>query len=163
LEAVKAELTESDYWKLRLLIHTHDTFKAEAEPGVSIMHPRSHVSLARAFLASFCDDADLLNMVQHHDEGYARWQQLRRKGRSNGAHEPGLRIADGDTVITTTIDAAGRDARNERVSEGGNPQTGPFYVEGAEPGDTLVFRIDRLEPNRDHGITGTVLAPNVVD
>ena len=83
--------------------------------------------------------------------------------RAIGAHEPVLRITDGDTVITTTIDAAGRDARNERVSEGGSPQTGPFYVEGAEPGDTLVFQIDRLEPNRDHGITGTVLAPNVVD
>jgi hypothetical protein len=81
LEACKPELTERDYWKLRLLIHTHDTFKAEAAPGVSITHPRSHASLARAFLASFCDDADLLKMVQYHDEGYALWQQLRRKGR----------------------------------------------------------------------------------
>ncbi len=30
-----------------------------------------------------------------------------------------------------------------------NPQTGPFYVEGAEPGDTLVIRIEKLEPARD--------------
>ena len=66
LEAFKAELSEDEYWKIRVLIHTHDTFKAEAEPGVSITHPRSHASLARAFLASLCDDADLLNMVQYH-------------------------------------------------------------------------------------------------
>jgi acetamidase/formamidase len=29
-----------------------------------------------------------------------------------------------------------------------NPQTGPFYVEGAEPGDTLVLHIVDLEPAR---------------
>ena len=80
-----------------------------------------------------------------------------------GAHPPVLRIADGDTVITTTVDAGGGDASGARVTPGGNPQTGPFYVEGAEPGDTLVLRLDRLEPNRDTGYSGTVLAPNVVD
>lgn len=80
-----------------------------------------------------------------------------------GAHEPVLRIADGDTVITTTVDAGGHDASGEQVTPGGNPQTGPFYVEGAEPGDTLVVHFDRLYPNRDWGYTGTVVAANVVD
>jgi amidase len=32
-----------------------------------------------------------------------------------------------------------------------NPQTGPFYVEGAEPGDTLVVHIDSIDLNRDFG------------
>lgn len=80
-----------------------------------------------------------------------------------GWHEPVLRIADGDTVITTAPDALGNDHRNERVAERGNPQTGPFYVEGAEPGDTLVMTLDRLTPNRELGITGTIVAANVVD
>jgi amidase len=80
-----------------------------------------------------------------------------------GSHDPVLHIAPGDTVVTTTVDAMGRDARNEQVTPGGNPQTGPFFVEGAEPGDTLVLRFDRLTPNRDVGISGSVLAPNVVD
>ena len=79
------------------------------------------------------------------------------------AHEPVLRIADGDTVITTTVDAMGRDASGEQITPGGNPQTGPFFIEGAEPGDTLVLRLDRLTPNRDTGVSATVLAPNVVD
>ena len=83
--------------------------------------------------------------------------------RAIGAHEPVLRIAPGDTVITTTVDAMGQDARGERVTEPGNPQTGPFYVEGAEPGDTLVVHLDRITPNRETGITAAVLAPNVVD
>jgi acetamidase/formamidase len=80
-----------------------------------------------------------------------------------GWHEPALRIADGDTVITTTVDAMGKDAGDTRVTPGGNPQTGPFYVEGAEPGDTLVLHLDRIAPNRAIGYTGTVIAPNVVD
>jgi len=80
-----------------------------------------------------------------------------------GAHPPVLRVAPGDTVKTTTVDAAGGDARGEQVAARGNPQTGPFYIEGAEPGDTLVVRIERIEPNRDTGFTGGMLAPNVVD
>src|SRR5512141_1526059 len=34
-----------------------------------------------------------------------------------------------------------------------NPQTGPFWVDGAEPGDTLVIRIEKLDPARDIGIS----------
>ena len=79
------------------------------------------------------------------------------------AHEPVLRVADGDTIVTTTVDAGGADASGEPVTRGGNPQTGPFYVEGATPGDTLAVRLDRLWPNRERGFTGTVVAPNVVD
>jgi len=49
------------------------------------------------------------------------------------------------------------------VAERPNPQTGPFYVEGAEPGDTLALRLDRLTPNRDSGYSGTRVAAHVVD
>ena len=80
-----------------------------------------------------------------------------------GSHEPVLRIADGDTVVTTTVDAFGKDASDTSVTPRGNPQTGPFYVENAEPGDTLVVLLDRISPNRMIGYTGSVVAPNVVD
>ena len=53
-----------------------------------------------------------------------------------GPHEPVLRVADGDTIVTTTVDAGGCDHSRERVTPSGNPQTGPFFVEGAEAGDT---------------------------
>jgi acetamidase/formamidase len=36
-----------------------------------------------------------------------------------------------------------------------NPQTGPFFVEGAEPGDTLVIRIEKLEPARDYAVSSS--------
>jgi len=80
-----------------------------------------------------------------------------------GSHEPVLRIADGDTVITTTVDAGGQDARMQRVTPGGNPQTGPFFVEAASVGDTLVVHLDRITPNREIGYSGQVVAANVVD
>jgi hypothetical protein len=54
LEALRHKLSETDYWRLRVLIHTHDTFKGEAQPGVPITVRNSHSSLARAFLAHFC-------------------------------------------------------------------------------------------------------------
>ncbi len=80
-----------------------------------------------------------------------------------GTHEPVLSIASGDTVITTTADARGVDATGKRVAEGPNPQTGPFFVEGARPGDMLSVHFDRLRPSRRHGWSATVIAPNVLD
>ena len=80
-----------------------------------------------------------------------------------GSHEPVLRIRDGDTVVTTTVDSMGKDASDKKVTPAGNPQTGPFYVEGAESGDTLVVHLDRILPSRVIGYTSTVVAPNVVE
>jgi amidase len=75
------------------------------------------------------------------------------------AHPPALRIKPGDRVITMTIDAGGFDANDRRVASGPNPQTGPFYVEGAEPGDMLVVTLNRIEPNRGTARSATLLAP----
>ena len=80
-----------------------------------------------------------------------------------GWHDPVLAIAPGDTVSTTTVDARGQDQHGERVAERGNPMTGPFYIEGAELGDTLVVHFDKLYPNRDWGWTARAIAPNVLD
>jgi acetamidase/formamidase len=63
------------------------------------------------------------------------------------------RVKSGDTVLTRTIDAAGIDETGKQIGERSNPLTGPFYVEGAEPGDAISIRIDRLRPNRDWGYT----------
>jgi acetamidase/formamidase len=37
-----------------------------------------------------------------------------------------------------------------------NPQTGPFYVEGAQPGDTLALHLVSVEPARDWGASATI-------
>ncbi len=69
-------ISEEHYWKLKFLIHVHDTFKAAATPDSPILSPDSHASLARKFASEFVDDVDLLNMIQFHDENYALWKQF---------------------------------------------------------------------------------------
>src|SRR5689334_18722006 len=53
-------------------------------------------------------------------------------------NKPVLTISPGDIVHTTTVDAGGTDENGVTRVLGGNPETGPFYIEGAVPGDTLV-------------------------
>ena len=79
------------------------------------------------------------------------------------AHPPAARIKPGDTVITNTRDASNNVFTVSDKTLGSkidltkvNPQTGPFYVEGAEPGDTLVVHIDSIELNRDWGWGGSI-------
>lgn len=64
-------------------------------------------------------------------------------------NEPVLHINPGDSVHTTTVDAGGNDEQGRKRVAGGNPETGPFYVNGAMPGDTLAVHILRLRLNRD--------------
>lgn len=80
-----------------------------------------------------------------------------------GSHAPALTIASGDTVIAGTADAHGFDHRGEKIGERPNPMTGPFFIAGAEPGDTLVVRIHDIAMTRATGWTFDVLSPNVVD
>src|SRR5258707_15704453 len=60
-----------------------------------------------------------------------------------------LTIAPGDSVHTTTVDAGGTDEKGVTRVLGGNPETGPFYVETATPGDTLAVDFTRVRLNRD--------------
>ena len=79
------------------------------------------------------------------------------------AHAPVLRVRTGDRVITQTIDARGYNLRNESVGQRSNPQTGPFFIEGAEPGDTLLVHLEKIEPNRRTAWSSSLLAPYTVD
>jgi len=79
------------------------------------------------------------------------------------AHPPVLRIKPGDRVVTKTIDAAGVDWTGKSVATGPNPQTGPFFIEGAEPGDILIVVIEKIETNRAMAYSGSLLAPYAVD
>ena len=60
-------------------------------------------------------------------------------------------LQPGDTVRTRTLDAGGQDFDDTRRSEPGNPLTGSFYIEGAEPGDALAVHFDRVRCNRNWG------------
>jgi acetamidase/formamidase len=72
-------------------------------------------------------------------------------------NEPVLYIRSGDTVHTTTVDAAGTDEKGVRRALGGNPQTGPFFIYGAARGDVLKIKLLRVRLNRDWAISDDAL------
>ena len=79
------------------------------------------------------------------------------------AHPPAIHVKPGDRVVTKTIDAAGVDWNGKTVGVGPNPQTGPFFIDGAEPGDMLVVTFEKIEPNRTTAYSGSLLSPYTVD
>ncbi|PWJ54587.1 Acetamidase/formamidase [Quadrisphaera granulorum] len=54
--------------------------------------------------------------------------------------------------LRTTADVTS----NTPPAPGLNPQTGPFFVEGAKPGDVLALHLVDLEPARDTGVSSLV-------
>ena len=93
--------------------------------------------------------------------------------------EPIATVRPGESVEIFTEDAfEGRLTSADQVpsqilGQYLNPQTGPIYVEGAEPGDTLIVHIEDVELTRDFavsalvpefgGLTSTVLSPSLQD
>lgn len=84
-----------------------------------------------------------------------------------GGGEPVLTVKPGDRVRIWCEDAAQGRIRTKEdtfskalapVWPDVNPQTGPIYVEGAEPGDTLALKILGIEPDREEG--WSCLVPN---
>ncbi|KIZ17605.1 acetamidase/formamidase family protein [Streptomyces natalensis] len=79
-----------------------------------------------------------------------------------GGAEPVMRIRPGTVLRLWTEDAFGGRLRSSSDRPSAllddryiNPQTGPFHVEGAEPGDTLVLHLVDLTPARDWGVSTT--------
>ena len=81
----------------------------------------------------------------------------------SAAIEPALHVNPGDTVKTWSVDAGGTDPKGVRRTSGGNPLTGPFYVEGAVPGDTLVVHFNRIRLNRDTAISSPLIASSALN
>jgi amidase len=84
--------------------------------------------------------------------------------------EPVARIRSGDTVITRTWDSGGADWKGVKhiqhpyvYPESGNPLMGPFFIEGAEYGDSLEVHLDKVRLNRNTGYTSYRLSPGVLN
>ena len=70
--------------------------------------------------------------------------------------EPVARLKPGDILDTNTLDCFGNVLRKPgdtmSMVKGDNPLAGPFYIEGAEPGDTLAVKILDLQVDGDTGV-----------
>lgn len=73
--------------------------------------------------------------------------------------EPVAKIRPGERIIIHTEDAFGGGIKSETdlpsraLGPSLNPLTGPIFVEGAEPGDTLSVHIESIEPARDFAVS----------
>src|ERR1700689_5444042 len=69
---------------------------------------------------------------------------------------PVARLKAGDILDTNTLDCFGNAIQKPgdtlSMSKGDNPLTGPFYIEGAEPGDTLSVKILDLQIDGNQGV-----------
>jgi amidase len=70
--------------------------------------------------------------------------------------EPVVRLKSGDILDTNTLDCFGNGLKKPgdtlSMAKGDNPLAGPFYVEGAEPGDTLAVKILDLKVDGEYGV-----------
>lgn len=80
-----------------------------------------------------------------------------------GGVDPVLSIKPGAVIKTSTLDAFGgvlnsTEKLSSQVCDSRylNPQTGPFYVEGAEPGDTLAIHFIKIEPRYKWGVSASI-------
>src|SRR4051812_43084619 len=73
-----------------------------------------------------------------------------------GAAKPVAQVKPGDIIDTRTFDCFGNAIQKPGDTlakiKGDNPLTGPFFVEGAEPGDTLVVKILELAVDSNQGV-----------
>jgi amidase len=76
-----------------------------------------------------------------------------------GIAPPVARLRPGDILETNTLDAFGNALQKPgdplSLVKGDNPLTGPFYIEGDEPGDTLGVKILDLQVDGNQGVGTT--------
>lgn len=110
-----------------------------------------HALIAALYLAATAD-APVLHYIPKHEELKYTF----------GGVAPTHRIKPGTRIVSWSEDCfdgavTSRDQLPSKVVPAGhdNPQTGPFFIEGAEPGDTLAIHINKLDPARDHGLSSS--------
>jgi hypothetical protein len=149
LLAIEPQLSTDEFWKLTVLIHVHDTFKPDSHArragsvAPAILHPDSHASIARAFLAEFTDDPAMLAIVQYHDEPFALYRQWKHKGKYN---EPRFKtllsaIPDWDLFLAFVIIDGTTAGKATAATEAGLPAT-------SEPRDWFLSAITQLVTTR---------------
>src|SRR5512136_1159252 len=79
-----------------------------------------------------------------------------RKDTYAPSYAPVARLKAGDILETNTVDCFGNAIKKPgdtlSMAKGDNPLTGPFYIEGAEPGDTLAVKILDIQIDGKQGI-----------
>ncbi|MEP6495416.1 MAG: acetamidase/formamidase family protein [bacterium] len=123
---------------------------ASAAPSTTAASVAAAGTTPRPLLATIPANATLLQWTPKHEELVYTF----------GGASPRQRIKSGTHIVTWTEDCfdgvvkTAADLPSKVMPPGhDNPQTGPFFIEGAEPGDTVAIHILKLEPARTFGVS----------
>lgn len=91
IEKMRDLLTDEEYWKLRVVALTHDSFKSQESRGKMISDPASHASRAKQFMKHKFNvlpwppggeahkvRTAILKTIQWHDEPYALYRKAKK-------------------------------------------------------------------------------------
>jgi acetamidase/formamidase len=129
-----------------------DTTASSTAGGAAVAQTGAVAGAAtpRPLLASVPTNAAVLQWTPKHDELVYAF----------GGAPPRQRIRPGTRIVSWTEDCfdgmvkTAADLPSKVMPAGhDNPQTGPFYIEGAESGDTVAVHILKLEPARAFGVS----------
>ncbi|REJ72897.1 MAG: HD domain-containing protein [Planctomycetota bacterium] len=73
--------------RLRLIALIHDTFKFQVDPARPRSGENHHAMKARRFAERYITDADVLDVIELHDEAYNAWQKGARDGKWEKAEQ----------------------------------------------------------------------------
>ena len=97
--AERIALDDRDRERLRFIALVHDTFKGDVDPSEPKVGDNDHAVLARRFAEEFTDDAEVLLVIETHDDAFRAWRHGRRTG------DPGKADATARALIARLGDA----------------------------------------------------------
>jgi HD domain len=127
LANVEREATSAEERRrLRLAALVHDTFKYRApEASARVGTEGHHGSVAARFLERFVDDEELVEVVRWHDEAFAAWLGLARRGNRRRAEE---RVRALVTCLGPALPLYLRFFRADNATEGKSPESVEWFA-----------------------------------
>jgi HD domain len=126
LENVEREATSpEERARLRLAALVHDTFKYRAPEGSArVGSDGHHGTYAARFLERFVDDGELVQVVRWHDEAFAAWMGLVKRGDRRRAERRVRALAD---RLGAALPLFTRFFRADNATEGKNPKSVAWF------------------------------------
>jgi hypothetical protein len=89
-----------DRERMRLVALIHDSFKHEVDRSRQPTGENHHARIARRFAEQYVDDAEILDVIELHDEAYNAWAKGARGAKWEAAEARARRLIDrlGPTV-----------------------------------------------------------------
>ena len=126
LANVEREATSSEERRrLRLAALVHDAFKYRAPEGSArVGSEEHHGTRAARFLARFVDDDELVELVRWHDEAFAAWMGLVKRGDRGRAEARARALAE---RLGSSLPLYVRFFRADNATEGKSPRSVEWF------------------------------------